>query len=48
MDAIAFNADIDAWLAAPATNIECVYRPAANEFRGERNLQLIIDTFWPV
>ena len=48
IDAIAFNADIDAWLAAPATNIECVYRPAANEFRGERNLQLIIDTFWPV
>jgi single-stranded-DNA-specific exonuclease len=47
LDAIAFNADVDRWVADRPTAVRCVYRPSVNEYRGERKLQLQLDTIWP-
>jgi single-stranded-DNA-specific exonuclease len=47
LDAIAFNADVDSWMADRPTAVRCVYRPSVNEYRGERKLQLQLDTIWP-
>jgi single-stranded-DNA-specific exonuclease len=48
LDAIAFNADVDRWMTDRPTAVRCVYRPSVNEYRGERKLQLQLDTIWPV
>ena len=48
IDAIAFNVDVVAWQARPATRIRALYRLDINEYRGERNPQLIIQSFWPL
>ena len=47
LDAIAFNADVDRWMTDRPTAVRCVYRPSVNEYRGERKLQLQLDTIWP-
>ena len=47
LDAIAFNADVDRWTTDRPTAVRCVYRPSVNEYRGERKLQLQLDTIWP-
>jgi len=43
LDAIAFNLDADDWPREEATAIEIAYRLDINEFRGRRNLQLMIE-----
>ena len=43
IDAIAFNVDLDAWPNPQKDSIKAAYRLDVNEFRGNRNLQLIID-----
>ena len=48
VDAIAFNVDVVDWQARPATQIHALYRLDVNEYRGERNPQLIIQSFWPL
>ncbi|MBL6694956.1 MAG: single-stranded-DNA-specific exonuclease RecJ [Luminiphilus sp.] len=47
LDAIAFNADVERWMTDRPAAVRCVYRPSVNEYRGERKLQLQLDTIWP-
>jgi single-stranded-DNA-specific exonuclease len=47
LDAIAFNQDVETWMADRPSAVRCVYRPSVNEYRGERKLQLQLDTIWP-
>jgi len=46
IDAIAFNVDVVDWQASPAKQIHALYHLDVNEYRGERNPQLIIQSFW--
>ena len=46
IEAIAFNIDVDEWLNQPLERIRALYRLDINEFRGDRNAQLVIDSFW--
>ena len=46
VEAIAFNIDVDEWLSQPLERIRALYRLDINEFRGDRNAQLVIDSFW--
>lgn len=48
IDAIAFNVDVIEWQARPIKRIHAVYRLDINEYRGERNPQLVIQSFWPL
>ena len=43
LDGIAFNIDTAQWPDVSVRHVRVVYRLDVNEFRGERNLQLIID-----
>jgi len=43
LDAIAFNVDTDAWPDAAVRRIELAYRLDVNEFRGQRNVQLVVE-----
>ena len=47
VDAIAFNVDVDSWVADKPAAVRCVYRPSVNEYRGQRKLQLQLDSIWP-
>ena len=47
VDAIAFNIDVDEWLAAPLTQLGALYRLDINDYRGARSPQLVIEAFWP-
>lgn len=42
LDAIAFNIDPEKW-KNPLTKVKLLYRLNINEFRGERNLQLVVE-----
>ena len=44
---IAFNIDVNDWQAKPSKQIHALYRLDINEYRGERNPQLVIQSFWP-
>jgi single-stranded-DNA-specific exonuclease len=44
---IAFNIDFNGWQARPLKRIHALYRLDINEYRGERNPQLVIQSFWP-
>ena len=44
---IAFNIDVNGWQARPLKRIHTLYRLDINEYRGERNPQLVIQSFWP-
>ncbi len=46
IDAIAFNADVETWTRDKPQALRCVYRPCVNEYRGERRLQLQIESLW--
>jgi single-stranded-DNA-specific exonuclease len=48
LDAIAFNVQGEHWSGCKVSRIRAVYRLDVNEFRGQRNLQLIIDQLEPV
>ena len=43
LDAIAFNVDLDCWPAPAVEQVEIAYRLDVNEFRGQRNLQLVVE-----
>jgi single-stranded-DNA-specific exonuclease len=45
---IAFNIDVEEWLAAPLRQMGALYRLDVNEYRGERSAQLVIQSFWPI
>ncbi|QBG37121.1 single-stranded-DNA-specific exonuclease RecJ [Litorilituus sediminis] len=42
-DAIAFNVDVNAWPNSSAQQVKLVYRLDINEFRGKRNVQLMVE-----
>lgn len=42
-DAIAFNVDTRQWPNESTEKVTCVYRLDVNEFRGRRNLQLVVE-----
>jgi len=44
---IAFNIDVNDWQVRPLKRIHALYRLDINEYRGERNPQLVIQSFWP-
>ena len=44
---IAFNIDVNGWQTRPLKRIHALYRLDINEYRGERNPQLVIQSFWP-
>ena len=44
---IAFNIDVNDWQIKPLKRIHALYRLDINEYRGERNPQLVIQSFWP-
>ena len=43
IDAIAFNVDVRAWPDPSVQQVHLVYRLDINEFRGQRNLQFIVE-----
>ncbi len=43
LDAISFFVDLDKWPNEKATQVRLVYKLDINEFRGQRNLQLLVD-----
>lgn len=47
LDAIAFNVDIERWPDAGVSLIRALYKLDINEYRGQRNLQLMIDYLEP-
>ena len=46
-DAIAINVDVDQWPDESVLSIGAVYKLDINDYRGERRLQLLIDSLWP-
>lgn len=48
LDAIAFNIDTALWPDNGIREVELAYKLDVNEFRGNRNVQLIIDKLWPI
>ena len=47
LDGIAFNVDTSLWPDNGVREVTLAYRLDINEFRGNRSLQIIIDTLWP-
>ncbi len=47
LDGIAFNIDSTRWPDTSVKQVEAVYKLDINQFRGNCNLQLIIQHFWP-
>ncbi|MEM6160423.1 single-stranded-DNA-specific exonuclease RecJ [Erwinia sp. P6884] len=48
LDGIAFNVDTTLWPDPSVKQVELAYKLDINEFRGNRNVQLIIDHLWPL
>lgn len=48
IDAIAFNVDTEVWPNHRCRTLHAAYRLDVNEFRGRRDLQLIIEHFYPL
>ncbi|GAA0482194.1 MULTISPECIES: single-stranded-DNA-specific exonuclease RecJ [Tatumella] len=48
LDGIAFNIDTALWPDNSVQQAEIAYKLDINEFRGQRNLQLLIEHLWPV
>lgn len=48
IDGIAFNVDLDIWAEGNHARLGAVYKLDINEFRGNRNVQLICDQIWPL
>ncbi|PLV62920.1 single-stranded-DNA-specific exonuclease RecJ [Erwinia sp. B116] len=46
LDGIAFNVDTALWPDPSVKQVELAYKLDVNEFRGNRNLQLIVDHLW--
>lgn len=47
LDGIAFNVDTTLWPDSSVREVELAYKLDVNEFRGNRNLQLLIQHLWP-
>lgn len=47
IDAIAFNIDVNVWPNSAVKQIFCVYSLDVNEFRGEKNVQLLVQLLQP-
>ncbi len=47
LDAIAFNIDTERWPDPSVTRVEAAYRLDINEFRGQRNVQLMLEQILP-
>lgn len=47
LDAIAFNVDTEVWPNTDIQRVHLVYKLDVNEFRGQRNLQLMVDWLEP-
>ena len=47
LDAITFNVDTDVWPNIDIQRVEAVYRLDINEFRGQRNIQMMIEWLLP-
>lgn len=47
IDAIAFNVDTNIWPDNSIKTVELAYRLDVNEFRGQRNAQLLVEHIWP-
>ena len=47
-DAIAFNVDLDIWPNEKIKKIMLAYKLDVNEFRGQCNLQLMVDYIEPM
>lgn len=47
LDGIAFNVDTTLWPDSSVREVELAYKLDANEFRGNRNVQLLIQHLWP-
>ncbi|GAA3896854.1 single-stranded-DNA-specific exonuclease RecJ [Gibbsiella dentisursi] len=47
LDGIAFNVDTSQWPDNSVREVELAYRLDVNEFRGNRNVQLLIQHLWP-
>ncbi|MDX4949199.1 single-stranded-DNA-specific exonuclease RecJ [Proteus mirabilis] len=47
IDAIAFNVDVNIWPDNSIKTVELAYRLDVNEFRGQRNAQLLVEHIWP-
>lgn len=47
LDGIAFNVDTQLWPDPSVQEAVLAYRLEANEFRGQRNVQLLIEQIWP-
>lgn len=43
LDAIAFNIDTDQWPDTEASKLRLAYRLDVNEYRGQQNLQLVVE-----
>ena len=48
LDGIAFNIDTALWPDPSVKQVELAYKLDVNEFRGNRNVQLIIEHLWPL
>lgn len=48
VDAIHFNADLEQWPNDCVARVRAVYRLDVNEFRGQRNVQLMVDQLLPM
>ena len=48
LDGIAFNIDTRLWPDNSVQQAEIAYKLDINEFRGQRNVQLLIEHLWPV
>lgn len=47
LDGIAFNVDTTLWPDSSVSEVELAYKLDVNEFRGNRNVQLLIQHLWP-
>ena len=47
LDGIAFNVDTTMWPDSSVREVELAYKLDVNEFRGNRNVQLLIQHLWP-
>ncbi|MEG1419687.1 MAG: single-stranded-DNA-specific exonuclease RecJ [Citrobacter sp.] len=48
LDGIAFNVDTSCWPDNGVREVQLAYKLDINEFRGNRSLQIIIDSIWPI
>ena len=48
VDAIAFNIDLELWPNEACKTVHCAYKLSVNEFRGQKNCQLVLEHLEPI